>query len=356
MTSTLPDAPASPDGGLPSVPPVGRSLAGALRARIDGKAKPPGSLGRLEELGIRLGLIQVTLEPCIDRASLLIFAGDHGLTEEGVSSYPAAVTAAMVATFLAGRASVNAIAAAVGVDVTVVDAGVAADLPAHPALVAAKIRRGSRNAAREPALTPGEVAAALAAGAGLAARAADEGADAVALGEMGIGNTASAALLMHRLLPAALDDCIGAGAGHDAAGLSRKRAALERAAARSPAKDPAEVLAEFGGCEIAMMAGAVIGAAAARRVVVVDGFIAGAAALAAIRLQPACADYCVFAHRSAERGHAVLLAALGAEPLLDLGMRLGEGTGALLAVPILRAAARIMSDVADLSEVLAGAA
>ena len=326
-----------------------------MRARLDGKAKPPGSLGRLEELAIRLALMRGRDAAPIERATLLIFAGDHGMNEDGVSAYPSAVTGAMVSTFLAGRASANVLARSVGAAVTVVDAGVAAELPPHPGLVSGRIRPGTRNAAREAALTPGEVAEGLRTGARLAADAIAAGADAVAIGEMGIGNTASAALLMHRLLPAPLESCIGAGAGHDPAGLARKHAVLARAASRSAATEPLAVLSEFGGGEIVMIAGAMIGAAAARRPVVVDGFICGAAALAAIRLEPAVAEYCVFAHRSAETGHARLLAGLGAEPLLDLGMRLGEGTGALLALPLLRAASRLLSEIADLSEVLAGA-
>ena len=336
----------------PKVQPVDRALEPALRARVDGKAKPPGSLGRIEDLAVQLGLIRNSLAPKVERVVLLVFAGDHGLTAEGVSRYPASVTAAMVATFLAGRASVNAFAAAAGVEIKVVDAGVAADLPTHPNLIAAKIRPGTRNAAREPALTHTEVDQALARGAELAASAIAAGADAVAIGEMGIGNTASAALIMHRLAPAPLDQCVGAGAGQDEAGMARKRAALERAAARSAATHPRDVLSEFGGCEIVMMAGAVLGAAAQRRPVLVDGFIASAAALAAIRLEGAARDYCVFAHQSAERGHARLLESVGAQPLLALGMRLGEGTGAVLAAPLVRAAARLLTDVADLTEVV----
>jgi nicotinate-nucleotide--dimethylbenzimidazole phosphoribosyltransferase len=171
---------------------------------------------------------------------------------------------------------------------------------------------------------------------------------------MGIGNTASSALLVHRLAPAPLNDCIGVGAGQDDVGMARKRAAIEMAAARSNASAPLDVLSEFGGLEIAMMAGAVLGAASLRRPVIVDGFISTAAALLAIRLCPAARGYCVFAHRSAERGHDIVLAALDAKPLLDLGLRLGEGTGALLAVPLVRTAARLLTDVADLSDVLAG--
>lgn len=341
---------------LPPVPAFDPALAARLRAALDAKAKPPGSLGRLEELAVRIGTVQGTETPRIEAATLLLFAADHGLCQEGVSAYPPAVTAAMVRTLLRGAGSGSAIAAAVGAEVVVVDAGVAADLSDCAGLVHAKVRPGTRNAAREPALTPHEVAEALERGAAEAARAISGGAHAILLGEMGIGNTASAALLMHRLLPAPLAACIGTGAGHDPAGLARKRAALERAAARSDATEPPEVLCEFGGLEIVMMAGAAIGAASARRPVVVDGFIAGAAALAALRLVPEVGEALVFAHRSAERGHALMLRGIGAEPLLDLGMRLGEGTGALLALPLLRAACRIVTGVATLDEVLAGAA
>jgi nicotinate-nucleotide--dimethylbenzimidazole phosphoribosyltransferase len=339
---------------LPSVTPVESSLATPLRALIDGKAKPPGALGRVEDLAVRLGQIAGARPPTYDKALLLVFAGDHGLTAEGVSAYPPAVTQAMVATFLAGKASANAFARAVGAALRVVDAGVDADLPAHPDLMAEKIRRGTRNAAIEPALTADEVARALEAGARVARDAAIEGFEILALGEMGIGNSASAALIMHRLAPAPLVDCVGRGAGHDDDGLARKLAALERAAARSDATAPLDVLAEFGGLEIAMMAGAMIGAASARMPVLVDGFIASAAALTAIRLRPEVRDYGVFCHRSAERGHQRMLAALEVEPLLDLGLRLGEGTGALLALPIVRAASRLLSEVASLEDVLSG--
>ena len=337
---------------LPTVTPVDHSQTTQLRASIDGKAKPLGALGRIEDLAARLALIAG--ERPLDRALLLVFAGDHGLTAEGVSAYPSSVTQAMVATFLAGKASANAFARAVGAELRVVDAGVDAELPPHPNLLAQKVRRATRNAAVEPALTPEEVDRALEAGARIARNAAAEGFEILALGEMGIGNTASAALLMHRLAPAPLVECVGRGAGHDDAGLAHKLAALERAAARSDATEPAAVLAEFGGLEIAMMTGAVIGAASARVPVLIDGFIASAAALAAIRMVPAAQDYCVFCHRSAEQGHQRMMAALEVEPLLDLGLRLGEGTGALLALPVVRAASRLISDVASLDDVLSG--
>jgi nicotinate-nucleotide--dimethylbenzimidazole phosphoribosyltransferase len=337
-----------------AIHPIDAALEPALRAALDAKAKPPGSLGRLEDLAVRIGLIQNRLDPRIARTDLYVFAGDHGLTDEGVSAYPSSVTAAMVGLFLSGRSSVSALARATGVQVRVVDAGVDADLPDHPDLIAAKVRRGSRNAAHEPALTAQEVLAAIARGADIARAASADGADVIALGEMGIGNTSSAALIMHRLAPAPLDDCVGQGTGHDAEGLARKQAGIARAARRSDAVEPLDVLAQFGGCEIAMMVGAVLGAASMRRVVLVDGFISTAAALAAVRLVPAALDYCVFAHGSAERGHPAMLQTLGARPLLDLDLRLGEGTGAALAAPLLVAAANLLTDVAALADVLAG--
>jgi len=336
----------------PTLPPLDPGLRQMLRQIIDGKAKPPGSLGRLEDLAVRIGTIQGRTDPRVGPATVLVFAGDHGLNAEGVSAYPSAITTAMVGMFLSGRATVSAFAAAADVQVKVIDAGVDAVLPRSEALIDAKIARGTANAAREPAMTHEACAAALDRGFAIAQAAAQEGADAIALGEMGIGNTASASLLLHRLGPAPLEACIGVGAGHDASGLARKTETLRRAAARTDATEPFEVLRQFGGYEIAMMAGAALGAAALRRPVVVDGFIATAAVLAAIRLQPGVADYCVFAHCSAERGHRLMLQLLAAEPLMDLGLRLGEGTGAVLAIPLLRAAARMVTEVADLTEVL----
>ena len=336
------------------IPAIDTARAAEFRALVDAKAKPPGALGRIEDLAVRLALIQNRPDPALDAAVLMVFAGDHGLNQDGVSAYPSAVTVAMVATFLAGKASANAFARAVGATVQVVDAGVDADLPQHPALIAAKVRKGTRNAANEPALTPQEVDLALSRGAELAIQALTSDFDILVVGEMGIGNTASAALLLHRLGGFALDDCIGVGAGHDAEGMARKRAVLARAAARSAATLPKDVAAEFGGLEIVMMAGALLGAASLRRPVLVDGFICSAAALLAVRMNPKVADYLIFSHCSAEKGHALMLQALGAQPLLDLGLRLGEGTGALLALPMVRAAARMLSEVATLDDVLSG--
>lgn len=336
---------------LPAVTPVQQSDEERVRAVLDGKAKPPGSLGIVEDVAVRLALIWGQQSPRATKAVFLVFAGDHGMAPE-VSRYPSAVTAVMVHTFLNGRASINAFANAIGIDLRIIDAGVAGDLSACEGLIHAKIRHGTADAVAESAMNRSEAGLALQRGCDFAMKAVADGADLLGLGEMGIGNTASAALLMHRLAPAALDDCLGVGAGQDDAGMVRKRAAVFRAAARSDVTAPLDVLAEFGGFEIAMMAGAVIGAAASRRPVIIDGFIASAAALVAVRLCPAALDYCIFGHRSAERGHALMLAAIPATPILDLNLRLGEGTGAALAVPIVRAAANLLTDVANLADLL----
>ncbi len=339
---------------LPPIPPIDLDLQARAAARVASLAKPPGALGRIEKLAAQIAAIRDSLTPDVARAVALVFAGDHGLTEDGVSRYPSAVTKAMAETMLRGKASVNAFAATMGAEVRVIDAGIAQPITAtSQTFVDANIRRGTANAARMAAMSSSEADAAVVRGIALARDAVAEGFGIIAPGEMGIGNSASAALLMHRLADIPLADCVGRGAGQDDAGLVHKLAVLEKAAGRTNTTAPIEVVAQFGGCEIAMMAGAMIGAASARAVVMVDGFIATAAALVAVRLAPDVRPYMIFAHRSAEAGHARMLDALGAEPLLDLGMRLGEGTGAILAVPLVQSAARLLTDVATLDEVLA---
>jgi len=327
-------------------------LRDELRRALDEKAKPLGSLGRIEELAIQLGLIQDTQRPRVVGPVVLVFAGDHGAVASGVSAYPSAVTAAMVGAYLAGRAAVNLFARQADARVLVVDAGVAAELPAHPGLVAAKIGWGTRNWVHGPAMTPAEAEACLQQATAIVDRLADQGCTVLALGEMGIGNTASAALLAHKVAGLPLGPLIGRGAGLDDAGLARKRAAAMQGAARTSATlAPADALAEYGGFEIAMLTGAILRAAERRLCVVVDGVIVTAAAILAHAIRPDCLVACVFAHRSAEPGHDAMLAHLGAIPLLDLGMRLGEGSGAALALPLLRAAAAVLSDMADLRDV-----
>lgn len=325
--------------------PVDATFAAALRRKIDGKTKPLGALGRVEALAAQIARVQGTLSPRMATCRLTIFAADHGIAAEGVSAYPQAVTRQMVLNFLDGNAAANVFARSVGVGLRVVDAGVAGEAIADPRLVSRRIGAGTRNSAREPAMTAGERDRALAEGRALGS---DGDFDAVCFGEMGIANTSAATLVAHKLAGLPLAVLTGRGTGLDDAGLARKEAVLVAAAARTaPRLDAREALAEYGGFEMAMMAGAMLGAATAHRIVIVDGFIAGAAALAAVALDPRVAGTLVFAHRSAEHGHAGLLAHLGAEPLLDLGMRLGEGTGALLAWPLVRAAAAMLSEMSS---------
>ncbi|CAB1367819.1 nicotinate-nucleotide--dimethylbenzimidazole phosphoribosyltransferase [Denitratisoma oestradiolicum] len=323
-------------------------LDAALQHKIDNKTKPPGALGRLEALALQLGRLQNTLSPQVSAPHMLVFAGDHGAARAGVSAYPQEVTWQMVENFLAGGAAINVFARQLGWTLQVVDAGVAHDFGPRPGLVDAKIAAGTANYLEGPAMRPDQCQAALARGAALARQAAAAGSNLLACGEMGIGNTASASLLTHYLAPAPLELCIGRGTGLDDNGLMRKKDLLGAAVARYPgATDPLSILAHFGGFEITMMVGAMLAAAEAKMLIVADGFIVTAALLVAARLQPALPDYCVFAHRSGEPGHQLQLDALGARPLLDLGLRLGEGTGAALALPLIQAAANFLEQMAS---------
>ena len=330
-----------------NIPPLDRTLEPAIQKLLDEKAKPVGSLGQLEDVAVQVGVIRSALKPALGKALSIIFAGDHGLTEEGVSSHPPEVTAAMVQNFIGGGATISAFTRLAGADLKVVDAGVKFPVTPGAGFVSARIAEGTKNAAVEPAMTRAQCDEALNKGIEIAREAAASGVDIVAPGEMGIGNTAAASLIVHRLAPAALDNVIGRGAGLDNDGLDRKRAALHKAASRTDTTDPIEVLTEFGGFEIAMMCGFMLGAAAENRVVIVDGFIAGSAALAACRIAPAARERMIFSHRSAEPGALAILDSLEADPLLDLELRLGEGSGAALAIPLVRAAAAILTDVAD---------
>ena len=311
---------------------------------LDAKAKPVGSLGRLEALAVQLATIQDTLAPVVRDPVVLIFAGDHGAAA-AVSAFPSAVTGVMVGAYAAGRAAINQLAAVAGARVVVVDAGVAG--PA-PGALDFKIAPGTADWRTGPAMTMEQVRRALAHGAAVVDT--FQYCTVLALGEMGIGNTASAALLAHKI--AGLPLLVGRGAGLDDAGLRAKQAAVAQGAARTAVRlSPYDALAGYGGFEIAMLAGAILRGAERRMCIVIDGVIVTAAALVAHAIEPTCLAACVFAHRSAEPGHDAMLAYLGALPLLDLGLRLGEGTGAALAIPLLRAAAALPG-MADLAELL----
>jgi nicotinate-nucleotide--dimethylbenzimidazole phosphoribosyltransferase len=307
---------------------------------------------------LQVGLIQRTVKPQLHAPRIAVFAGDHGAANAGVSAFPQAVTVQMVANFRAGGAAINVLARQAGLAMSVVDAGVASvcEAPSHAIaeveFIDAKVAAGTANLIEQAAMTATQCEAAIAAGAELAHKWHGAGCNAIGFGEMGIGNTASASLITHALADVPLTEVVGRGTGLDDAGLARKRELLGKAVARVAgcSLSPLEVLAEFGGFEIAMMTGAYLAAAEARMLIVVDGFITNAALLVAHALQPAVLDYCVFAHCSAEPGHRKQMAYLGVEPLLQLDLRLGEGTGAALAFPVIRSALALMNEMAGFAD------
>ena len=330
------------------------ALRAALVARVHGKAKPAGSLGRLEALAIQIGMVTGSLTPDLGSAKVVVFAGDHGLTAEGVTAYPSVVTREIAKLILAGGAGINICAGTTATDVILVDAGMLAPLEDHPNLLDRRIGNGTANARHGPAMDRRDFENAMAAGGDIAADLAQAGSKLLAFGEVGIGNTSAASLVAHAITGIPLETLVGAGAGIPPLGLDHKRQVLDDAFARAalgygdnPART-AEALRQFAGFEMVMMTGAMLEAAEQGCIIVVDGFIATAVAAAAISIDPGVAGHCVFAHCSAEAGHRALLAYLGATPLLDLGMRLGEGTGAALALPIVRAAEALLRDMADL--------
>jgi nicotinate-nucleotide--dimethylbenzimidazole phosphoribosyltransferase len=333
---------------LPVIAPLDQTLRTTLQHLIDTRTKPPGSLGRLESIALQMGLIQRTTHPTVERPAMIVFAGDHGIALEGVSPYPQAVTAQMVLNFLAGGAAINALSRVAGVTLEVVNAGIATPLPHTEGLVHIPVAAGTRNFAHEPAMTRDEALAAMHAGAERVRHHAALGTNVIGFGEMGIANTSAAACLMSRLCGVPIDECVGRGTGLDNAGLAKKRNVLASALARHAlSADPIDVLATFGGFEIAMMAGAYLAAAEAGMTILVDGFIATSALLVADALAPNVREYCVFAHASNEAGHRRMLDFFGAIPLLCLDMRLGEGTGAALAVPLLRACVAFLNEMAS---------
>ena len=320
-----------------------------LQHRLDHKTKPLGSLGRIEALALQLGLILRTEQPVLMQPQMVVFAGDHGLAARGVSAYPSDVTWQMVDNFLAGGAAVSVLARQHGLALTVVDAGVRHDFAPLAGLLNRKIAPGTADALDGPAMSEAQCAQAVQAGRDVVR---ELPGNALLLGEMGIGNTSSAALLLARLTGEPIERCIGRGTGLDDSGLARKLSVLAAVlAAHRGVETPLLALAAFGGFEIAMMVGAVLQAVEEHRVVVVDGFITGAAVLVAQRLAEidggSIVEGCVFAHRSNEAGHALMLRALGVTPLLDLGLRLGEGSGAALAWPLIESAARLLCEMAS---------
>ena len=328
-----------------------RALEPNLKARLDDLTKPPGSLGRLESLVVQYGLARGTTDLALRRKRICCFAGDHGVADEGVSAYPKAVTPQMVLNMLRGGAAINVLSRHAGADLRVVDVGVDHEFGNAPGLVARKVRRGTRNFTQGPAMTEVETIRAIEVGVALADEAAGDGVDLLGSGEMGIANTTPASALMAVWLGLPVEAVTGRGTGVDDAGLQRKQTAIRRAIeVNRPALGEAlTALSALGGYEIAAIAGLALGGAANRVPVVIDGFISSAGALAAMRLHPAVADYLFFSHRSAERGHRAFFDAIGAAPMLDLDLRLGEGTGAALAMTLLDASVKVYNEMATFS-------
>ncbi len=331
--------------------PRSETLAPTLQAKIDQKTKPLGALGQLESLALQIGLCQNTLTPSLNNPCIIVFAGDHGIVASGVSAYPQTVTAQMVANFLSEGAAISVFARQHKLELLIVDAGVNADLSSHPRLIDAKIGKGTLNFLKHSAMTTEDCTKALQAGAELVLQQHNNGCNCIGFGEMGIGNTSSAALLMHCLTAVPLAQCVGRGTGLNDDQLQNKLAVLQQALNQHKnITEPLDVLATFGGFEIAMMAGAYLKAAELGMLIMVDGFIAGTALLVASKLYPQALDYCVFSHVSSEQGHQALLDQFNARPLLNLDLRLGEGSGIALAYPLLQSAVVFLNEMATFDE------
>ena len=334
------------------IAPLDEQAIEQARARQNQLTKPPGSLGRLEELSIQIAGITGQPRPRLQQPIVIIMAGDHGIARRGVSAYPAEVTPQMVLNFLHGGAAINVLARHVGARVLVADMGVAADLGAHPGLIDRKVELGTRDFSAEPAMTREQAVEAVEAGIEIAGQVVAEGVDLIAAGDMGIGNTTASSAIVAALTGRAVSEVTGRGTGVDNAGLARKIDLIERALAlhRPNPADGLDVLAKVGGFEIGGLAGVVLGAAARRVPVVIDGFISGAAALIAQRLAPAVQPYLIAGHRSVERGHQAVFAQLELSPLLDLDLRLGEGTGAVLGQSLCMAACKLLDEMATFAD------
>ena len=334
---------------------IGPPDAGAARRaleRLDRLTKPPGSLGRLEELSVKLAGIFGSERPRLRDKTVIVAAGDHGVVAQGVTAYPQEVTAQMVANILAGGAAVSVMARQAGVRLVVVDAGVAGEVGAHPELRLASAGKGTADITQGPAMSRAQAQECVLAGVALASEAAEAGADLIGVGDMGIGNTTASSAIISAVTGVTPEKTTGRGAGRSNDELDAKIEVVRRALAvnRPDPGDALDVLAKVGGFEIGLLAGVILGGAAARRAVVLDGFITAAAALIACGLAPPAGDYCFASHRSAERGHRVALRWLRLRPLLSLRMRLGEGTGAVLAMGLLEAAAACLREMATFEE------
>lgn len=316
----------------------------AIQKALDSKTKPLGALGRLEDIAAQVAQIQQTLNPVMNTCTLIIFAADHGIANQKVSAYPQQVTRQMVINYLQDGAAANVIAKTLGVNLKIVDAGIAGQTIQHPKLIHKPIASGTADFSQQPAMSKQQLKQAIHTGTEIAE---STNSDALAFGEMGIGNTSAAACIAHKILNIPLNQLIGRGTGLDDAGMKHKLEVLTKAAQRTPDHlGYKDALTEYGGFEIAMITGAIVKAVQRKQIVIIDGIIATAAAIAALDCKPDILHALIFAHQSAERGHKAMLDAIKAHPIFNLDMRLGEGTGALLAWPIIKASVAILNDMA----------
>ncbi len=330
------------------ISPVSSNIDVDLKKKIDAKTKPPGSLGRLEKLAIHFGRIQNSLNPELKNPTIMVFAGDHGISEEGVSPYPQEVTTQMVSNFLNGGAAINVFCRQNNINLHIIDAGVKTDFPECNDLIKAKIGRGTKNFCKEAAMSFDECERAIEKGAELSRAVPLSTCNVIGFGEMGIGNTSSAAALTQRFTGIPIEDCVGKGTGLDDLGLEHKQNTIRQALEKhGQIKEPQAVLSTFGGFEIAMMVGAMLESAVLKRIILIDGFIASAAFLVAFRIVPEIKQYAIFTHKSDEQGHSKILKYMQVEPLISLGMRLGEGTGVAVAFPILQSAVSFLNQMAS---------
>lgn len=331
------------------IKPPSDAIQKQLRKRIDNKTKPPGSLGLLEQTALKIGTVQNSLQPELRKPSIIVFAADHGIAADGeVSPFPQEVTWQMVANFLTNGAAINVFTRQHDIDLIVVDAGVKHDFDEHPRLVNRKIAHGTRNYLHEPAMTESQCHEAIQHGTELVRAQYDGGCNTIGFGEMGIGNTSSASLLMSALLDIPLEECVGSGTGLDDAGVHKKTHILSQVMDKHRSlQSVPEILAAMGGLEIAMMAGAILQAAELGMLIINDGFIATSALLVAWKIHPGVLDYCLFSHCSSEQGHRKMLDHLGVDPLLQLNMRLGEGTGSALCLPLIQSSLDFLNHMAS---------
>lgn len=331
----------------PEALPKGEGWVG-LKHKIDNKTKPLGSLGVLEDIALQIGRIQHSLTPSLKNPTIIVFAGDHGISEEGVSPYPKEVTMQMVMNFLQGGAAINVFCRQNGIKLLVADAGVDYDFnPAMP-LIHCKAGKGTKNILKEPAMSLNECQQAMNQGGDIVYQQFTEGCNIIGFGEMGIGNTSSASLLMSSFCQLPIESCVGRGTGLNDEGVRRKVSVLKKALNKYPNLTfPGEILATFGGFEIAMMAGAMLKAAELGMIIMVDGFIATSALLSASQFNDQITENCIFCHQSDEQGHKLMLDYLKAKPLVNMGLRLGEGTGAAVVYPLIKAAVSFLNEMAS---------